>query len=84
VTHPIAVIAEAVRERIRGDGIDLAGDGALVHGYVREEVRRYSERALGSTVPLIADEAAVTRQVMHARLRALEPAPSTYLVVSSS
>ena len=64
VTHPIAVIAEAVRERIRGDGIDLAGDGARVHDYVREEVRRYSERALGSTAPLIADEAAVTRQVV--------------------
>jgi pilus assembly protein CpaF len=64
VTTPIAVIAEAVRERIRGDGIDLAGDGELVHSYVRDEVRRYSERALGSSAPLIADEAAVTRQVV--------------------
>jgi pilus assembly protein CpaF len=64
VTTPIAVIAEAVRERIRGDGIDLAGDGELVHRYVRDEVRRYSERALGSSAPLIADEAAVTRQVV--------------------
>jgi len=64
VTNPIVVIADAVRERVRGDGIDLAGDGHLVQRYVRDEVRRYSERALGSSAPLIADEAAVTRQVV--------------------
>lgn len=64
VTTPIAVIAEAVRERIRGDGTDPAGDAERLHRYVRDEVRRYSERALGSSAPLIADEAAVTRQVV--------------------
>ncbi|MCU1418551.1 MAG: CpaF family protein [Schumannella sp.] len=34
--------------------------------FVRDEVRRYSERALGGSEPLLADEAVVTRQVMAA------------------
>lgn len=66
MTSPIASIADAVRERVRGDGVDLAGDGRLVERYVRDEVRRYSERALGGSVPLLADEAAVARQVVAA------------------
>ena len=66
VSSPVADIAESVRERVRSDGVDLAGDGALAERYVRDEVRRYSERALGGAVPLLADETAVARQVVAA------------------
>jgi pilus assembly protein CpaF len=66
VTSPISRIADAVRERVRGDGVDLAGDEHLVQQYVRDEVRRYSEKALGGSLPLLADEADVTRQVVAA------------------
>lgn len=66
MSTPIVVIAEAVRERVRGDGVDLAGDAHLVERYVRDEVRRYSERALGGSVPLLADEADAVRQVVAA------------------
>ncbi len=66
VSSPVADIAESVRERMRGDGVDLAGDGALAERYVRDEVRRYSERALGGDVPLLTDESAVARQVVAA------------------
>jgi pilus assembly protein CpaF len=66
VSSPVADIAESVRERVRSDGIDLAGDATLAQRYVRDEVRRYSERALGGALPLLADETAVTRQVVAA------------------
>jgi pilus assembly protein CpaF len=66
VSSPVADIAESVRARVRSDGIDLAGDDALAQRYVRDEVRRYSERALGGAVPLLADETAVARQVVAA------------------
>ena len=55
-----------MRERVRGEGVDLSGDAPLVERLVRDEVRRYSERALGGSEPLLADEAAVTRQVIAA------------------
>jgi pilus assembly protein CpaF len=75
VTSPVVDIAESVRARVRGDGVDLGTDGALAERYVRDEVRRYSERALGGSVPLLADEAAVARQVVAALtgLGALQP-----------
>ncbi|CAN5495372.1 ATPase, T2SS/T4P/T4SS family [soil metagenome] len=66
VSSPIAGIADAVRERVRGDGVDPAADAALVERYVRDEVRRYSERALGGALPLLSDETDVTRQVVAA------------------
>lgn len=66
VSSPVADIAESVRERVRGDGVDLAGDDALAERYVRDEVRRYSERALGGAVPLLSDESVVARQVVAA------------------
>lgn len=66
VTSPISRIADAVRERVRGDGVDLAGDEHLVQRYVRDEVRRYSEKALGGSLPMLADETDVTRQVVAA------------------
>ncbi len=75
MSSPVVDIAESVRARVRGDGVDLGSDAALAERYVRDEVRRYSERALGGSVPLLADEAAVARQVVAALtgLGALQP-----------
>ena len=64
VTHPVAQITEQVRERVRRDGVDLGADAALAGRYVRDEVRRYSERALGGSLPLLGDEHAVEREVV--------------------
>lgn len=60
----VAVIAEHVRDRVKRDGVDLSSDRELAARYVREEVRRYSERALGGSAPLLVDEADATRQVV--------------------
>ncbi|MCU1410204.1 MAG: CpaF family protein [Rhodoglobus sp.] len=62
----LATIAEQVRERVRRDGVDLAADAELAEAYVRDEVRRYSERALGGSVPLLPDEAQAAREVVAA------------------
>jgi len=64
--QPHATIADQVRERVRSDGIDLTGDAALAERYVRDEVRRYSERALGGSVPLLADEARTAKEIVAA------------------
>ncbi|WP_255447626.1 CpaF family protein [Schumannella sp. 10F1B-5-1] len=61
---PVALITEQVRTRVRRDGVDLGGDGALASRYVRDEVRRYSERALGGGTPMLRDEDAVAAQVV--------------------
>ncbi len=60
----LTTIADRVRERVRLDGVDLATDATLVERYVTDEVRRYSERALGGSVPLLADEAQAARAVV--------------------
>ncbi|MES2093823.1 MAG: ATPase, T2SS/T4P/T4SS family [Actinomycetota bacterium] len=62
----VALITERVRERVRRDGVDLGGDrqGALVDKYVREEVRRYSERALGGSLPMLVDEHQAAREIV--------------------
>ncbi len=62
----VALITEQVRERVRRDGVDLGGDrqGALVDTYVREEVRRYSERALGGSLPMLHDEHQAAREIV--------------------
>ncbi len=60
----LTTIADRVRERVRLDGVDLATDATLVERYVTDEVRRYSERALGGSVPLLADEAQAAREVV--------------------
>lgn len=57
-------ITEQVRDRIRRDGVDLGGDRELAGRYAHDEVRRYSERALGGVVPALADEATAVRQVV--------------------
>ena len=60
----VSLIADRVRERVRRDGVDLGGDKELADGYVREEVRRYSERALGGSLPLLLDETQAAREVV--------------------
>lgn len=66
MTEAVRIITEQVRLRVRRDGVDLAADDALADQYVRDEVRRYSERALGGSVPLLADEFQATREVVAA------------------
>lgn len=60
------LITDRVRERVRREGADLAADTDLAARFVREEVQRYSERALGGAAPLIDDEAALSREVIAA------------------
>ncbi len=65
----VTLIAEQVRERVRRDGVDLGGDRArsdhtVVDRYVREEVRRYSERALGGSLPMLVDEHRAAREIL--------------------
>jgi pilus assembly protein CpaF len=64
MSRAVTIITEQVRERVRLDGVDLGNDRALADRYVRDEVRRYSERALGGTLPMLADESAATRQIV--------------------
>jgi pilus assembly protein CpaF len=66
VTSAVGTIAEQVRQRVRREGIDLHGDRELADRYVRDEVQRYAELALGGSVPLLDDESHVTRQVVDA------------------
>ncbi|WP_227000632.1 CpaF family protein [Protaetiibacter intestinalis] len=66
MTSAVGLIAEQVRERVRREGVDLRADAALADRYVRDEVQRYAELALGGSVPLLDDEAHVARQVVAA------------------
>lgn len=66
VSSPTSRIADAVRDRLRTAGADAATDASLVERLVRDEVRRYSERALGGGDPLLGDETEVARQVVAA------------------
>ena len=63
MSEAVHIITERVRERVRREGIDLAGDRRLAERYVAEELRRYSERALGGSLPLLPDEHAAARQI---------------------
>ncbi|MEY2849558.1 MAG: hypothetical protein RI885_2225 [Actinomycetota bacterium] len=64
MSSAITLITDRVRERVRRDGVDLARDTALAGEYVRAEVQRYSERALGGSMPMLADEALTARQIV--------------------
>jgi len=64
MSHAESIITDQVRERVRRDGVDLRADRELAGRYVSDAVRRYSERALGGSVPLLADEANTTRQIV--------------------
>jgi pilus assembly protein CpaF len=62
----VALITEQVRERVRRDAVDLGGDGqgAMLDRYVREEVGRYSERALSGSLPMLLDEQLAAREIV--------------------
>lgn len=62
VSTPVALITEQVRERVRREGVQL--DSGLAARYAQDAVRQYSERALGSSAPLLDDEHAATLQVV--------------------
>ena len=62
----VDLITDRVRERVRREGVDLAADARLADRYVREELRSYSERALGGSVPLLDDETDAARQIIAA------------------
>ncbi|MCU1440117.1 MAG: pilus assembly protein CpaF [Rhodoglobus sp.] len=64
MSSALTTIADQVRERVRREGVDLGADQELAARYVHDEVRRYSERALGGSVPLLADEAQAARQIV--------------------
>jgi pilus assembly protein CpaF len=64
MSNPLAHIADRVRERVRVDGVDLGSDSVLASRYVHEEIRSYSEKALGGSVPLLTDESLAARQIV--------------------
>ncbi len=66
MTDAVRTITDEVRLRVRREGVDLAGNHALVEQYVRDELRRYSERALGGRAPMIADEHQAAREIVAA------------------
>ena len=66
MTAALDLITDRVRERVRREGVDLAGDAELADRFVREELRSYSERALGGSAPLVGDEHAAARQIIAA------------------
>ncbi|MET1044548.1 MAG: ATPase, T2SS/T4P/T4SS family [Microbacteriaceae bacterium] len=64
MSKAVSIIAEEVRARVRREGVDLGLDRALTDRYVHDEVQRYSERALGGSLPLLADEHETARQIV--------------------
>ncbi|TFB57371.1 CpaF family protein [Cryobacterium sp. TMT2-17-1] len=64
MSEAVRIITEQVRTRVRRDGVDLASNSGLAEQYVRDEVQRYAERALGNSLPLIADERQAAREVV--------------------
>jgi pilus assembly protein CpaF len=63
MSQAVAIITDRVRDRVRRDGADLGGAG-VAERYIRDEVQRYSERALGGSLPLLADETHAASQVL--------------------
>jgi pilus assembly protein CpaF len=59
----LTIIADRVRERVRRDNADLGAVG-VAQRYVDDEIRRYSERALGGSLPLLPDEVRATSEVL--------------------
>lgn len=64
MSDAVRLITERVRTRVRRDGVDLTADGAMAERYVHDEVQRYSERALGGSMPLLHDEHQAAREVV--------------------
>jgi pilus assembly protein CpaF len=63
MSRAVAIITDLVRERVRREGSDLGDDG-VAERFIRDEVQRYSERALGGSLPLLTDEANTASQVL--------------------
>ncbi|MFD4420898.1 CpaF family protein [Agromyces sp. NPDC058484] len=66
MTDPVRTIADRVRTRVLREGVDLAADGTVAARYATEEVRRYSERALGGAHAQLGDEVGTARDVVAA------------------
>lgn len=64
MSRALSIITEQVRERVCRDGVDLGADRALADRYVRDEVQRYSERALGGSLPMLPDERQAARDIV--------------------
>ncbi|HEY5222938.1 MAG TPA: ATPase, T2SS/T4P/T4SS family [Microbacteriaceae bacterium] len=64
MTDAVRLITDRVRERVRHDGVDLTTAGARASQYVHEELRRYSEHALGGSAPLLADEGRAAQEIV--------------------
>ncbi len=64
MSEAVRTITEQVRLRVRRESVDLSGDAQLAESYVRAEMQRYSERALGNALPLIHDEEQATREAV--------------------
>ena len=64
MSDPVRTIAERVRTRVLRDGVDLAGNDTVTARYAREEVRRYSERALTGAHAGLGDEHGTARDVV--------------------
>jgi Flp pilus assembly protein, ATPase CpaF len=69
MTDAVRLITDRVRDRVRRETVD-DGAAASTHSghraaeFAREEVRRYSERALSGAVPMLDDEAGAERQIV--------------------
>jgi pilus assembly protein CpaF len=72
VTDTARLIADRVRRRVHGDGIELNQTNIAAERYVHDEIRRYSEQALGGASPLIEDEGQLKRNIV-ATLTGLGP-----------
>ncbi|WP_354243724.1 ATPase, T2SS/T4P/T4SS family [Agromyces sp. PvR057] len=63
MTDPVRTITERVRTRVLHEGVDLGRDTGAAARFTREEVRRYSELALGGAHAELHDELATAREV---------------------
>jgi pilus assembly protein CpaF len=64
MSDAVRTITEQVRSRVRRDGIELGADQAVAARYARDEVRRYSERALAGAHPALGDEDRTFQEVV--------------------
>ncbi|MCU1404761.1 MAG: pilus assembly protein CpaF, partial [Glaciihabitans sp.] len=66
MSRAVTIITDRIRERVQRDGVDLSRDRGLADRYVRDEVKRYSERALGGSLPLLSNEVDAANAVLAA------------------
>jgi pilus assembly protein CpaF len=64
MSRAISIITDRVRERVQRDGVDLSSEPGRADAYVLDEVKRYSERALGGSQPMLGDEGSATSEVL--------------------